>query len=83
MAIQTSEAGIRALFPEVERIDDPALRRAVIDIWLELAGETAWERFEDIPKNLKEEKHMTLIGHVQGVTKTAVRFIHPPSRRAS
>lgn len=72
MAIQTSEAGIRALFPEVERIDDPALRRAVIDIWLELAGETAWERFEDIPKNLKEEKHMTLVGHVQGVTKTAL-----------
>ena len=44
----------------------------MIDIWLDLARETAWERFEDIPKNLKEEKHMTLIGHVQGVTQMAL-----------
>ena len=44
----------------------------MIDIWLDLAGETAWERFEDIPKNLKEEKHMTLIGHLQGVTQMAL-----------
>ena len=72
MAIQTSAEEIRALFPELEQIQDPALRDGVIDIWLDLAAETAWERFEDIPKNLKEEKHMTLIGHIQGVTKMAL-----------
>lgn len=72
MAIQTSAEEIRALFPEVELIEDPDLREGVIDIWLDLARETDWERFEDIPKNLKEEKHMTLIGHVQGVTRMAL-----------
>ena len=72
MAIQTNAEEIRTLFPEVERIQDPALRDGVVDIWLDLAAETAWERFEDIPKNLKEEKHMTLVGHIQGVTKMAL-----------
>ncbi len=72
MAIQTTADEIRALYPEVEQIQDSDLRDGVIDIWLELARETAWERFEDIPKNLKEEKHMTLIGHVQGVTQMAL-----------
>ncbi len=72
MAIQTNADEIRALFPEVAQIQDPALRDGVVDIWLDLAQETAWERFEDIPKNLKEEKHMTLIGHIQGVTKMAL-----------
>lgn len=72
MAIHTSADEIRALFPELEQIEDPALREGVIDIWLDLARETDWERFEDIPKNLKEEKHMTLVGHVQGVTQMAL-----------
>lgn len=72
MAIRTNADEIRALFPEVAQIQDPALRDGVVDIWLNLAQETAWERFEDIPKNLKEEKHMTLIGHIQGVTKMAL-----------
>ncbi len=72
MAIQTNADEIRALFPEVELIEDPDLREGVVDIWLDLARETDWERFEDIPKNLKEEKHMTLIGHVLGVTRMAL-----------
>ncbi len=72
MAIQTNADEIRALFPELNQIQDPELRDGVVDIWLDLARETAWERFEDIPKNLKDEKHMTLIGHVQGVTSIAV-----------
>ncbi len=72
MAIQTNADEIRALFPEVCQIEDAELREGVIRIWLEVAEETAWERFEDVPKNLKEEKHMTLIGHVQGVTRMAL-----------
>ncbi|MDE0332969.1 MAG: hypothetical protein OXL41_14010, partial [Nitrospinae bacterium] len=72
MAIQTNADEIRALFPELEQIEDLALRDGVVNIWIDLAAETSWERFEDIPKNLKDEKHMTLIGHVQGVTSIAV-----------
>ncbi len=80
MAIQTNADEIRALFPEVNQIEDPALREGVVDIWLDLAAETAWERFEDIPKNLKEEKHMTLIGHVQGVTQMALALAEVAER---
>lgn len=72
MAIRTNAEEIRALFPEANLIENADLRRAVIDIWLEVAGETAWEAFGDIPKNLKEEKRMTLVGHVRGVAKTAL-----------
>ena len=64
MAIQTNAEAFRQLFPEVDLIQDAALRQGVIDIWMELAAETSWERFEDIPKNLTFEKHMTLIGHI-------------------
>lgn len=72
MAIQTNAEEIFALFPEARLIEDADLRGAVIDIWLEVAGETAWEDFGDIPKNLKEERRMTLVGHVRGVTKMAL-----------
>jgi len=72
MATRTNAEEFRQLFPEVDLIQDAALRQGVIDIWMELAAETSWERFEDIPKNLTSEKHMTLIGHISGVTKQAI-----------
>jgi putative nucleotidyltransferase with HDIG domain len=72
MAIRLSPEEYRQLFPEVDLIQDAALRQGVIDIWMELAAETSWERFEDIPKNLGAEKHMTLIAHIRGVTKQAI-----------
>ena len=72
MAIQTNPEKYCHLFPEVNLIQDPALREGVIDIWMDLAAETSWERFEDIPKNLTAEKHMTLVGHIQGVTRMAI-----------
>lgn len=72
MAIDTSADGIRKIFSEVDQIEDAKLREGVIEIWLELAAETAWERFEDIPKNLDLEKHETLVGHIQGVTRMAL-----------
>ncbi|MFP6888366.1 MAG: HD domain-containing protein [Nitrospinota bacterium] len=72
MAIQIDADGIRQLFPEVDQIQDQRLRDGVVEIWLEVAAETAWERFEDIPKNLTLEKHMTLTGHIQGVTRMAL-----------
>jgi len=72
MAIQINVDGIRLLFPEVEKIQDQSLRDGVIEIWLDIAAETSWERFEDIPKNLTLEKHVTLVGHIQGVTQMAL-----------
>ncbi len=72
MAIRIEADGIRKTFPEVDQIKDPKLRQGVIDIWLDIAGQSPWERLEDIPKNLTEEKHMPLVGHIQGVTRMAL-----------
>lgn len=72
MAIRTDADGIRKVFPEVDLIQDAALRQGVVDIWLDIAAESPWEGFEGIPKNLGEEKHMTLVGHIRGVTKAAI-----------
>jgi hypothetical protein len=66
----------------VDQIADTKSREGVIKIWLELAAKTARERFEDIPKNLNLEKHETLDGHIQGVTRISLtlsditKYIH-------
>lgn len=72
MPINIDEAGLVAVFPEIEEIADPALRRGVVAIWLEVAQECAWSRLEDIPKNLEGEKHRRLTDHVRGVTRMAL-----------
>ncbi len=72
MAVQIDAEGIRRLFPEVDEIKDAPLRQGVIGIWIDLAAETPWERFEDIPKNLGLEKHMSLLAHIRGVTRMAL-----------
>ena len=71
MPVQIDEDGIRRLFPEIDQIQDSKLRQGVIDIWLEIAAECNWDRFEDIPKNLDAEKYRRLIDHIRGVTKMA------------
>jgi hypothetical protein len=82
MAIDTSADEIRKIFSEVDQIADAKSREGVIKIWLELAAKTARERFEDIPKNLNLEKHETLDGHIQGVTRISLtlsditKYIH-------
>jgi HD superfamily phosphohydrolase YqeK len=72
MAVRIDEAGLRDLFPEIDRIEDSALRRGVVAIWLEVAAECPWERFEDIPKNLEAERHRRLTDHIRGVTRMAM-----------
>jgi hypothetical protein len=82
MAIDTSADEIRKIFSEVDQIADAKSREGVIKIWLELAAKTARERFEDIPKNLNLEKHETLDGYIQGVTRISLtlsditKYIH-------
>lgn len=72
MAVEIDAAGIRRLFPEVDQIGDAALRQGVVDIWLEVAAECNWERFEDIPKNLDAERYRRLTDHIRGVTRMAM-----------
>jgi len=72
MPINIAEAGLVAIFPEIDQIEDRALRKAVVAIWLEIAQECAWSRLEDIPKNLEAEKHRRLTDHVRGVTRMAL-----------
>ena len=74
MAVEIDADGIRALFPQVDRIGDKKLRQGVIDIWLDTARDCAWTRFEDIPKNLDAEAGRTLVGHIQGVTAMAIKL---------
>ncbi len=72
MAFTVDEAEIRRLFPEVDTIRDPALRRGVIDIWIETGAECGWENIQQIPKSLGVEKHRRLVDHVRGVTRMAL-----------
>lgn len=72
MPINIDEAGLVAIFPEIDEIKDPALRRGVVGIWLEIAAECPWSRFEDIPKNMDAEHHRRLTDHIRGVTRMAL-----------
>lgn len=72
MPVTIDEAGLRELFPEIDDIQDAALRQGVVDIWLEIAQECNWSRMEDIPKNLGSEKYRRLVDHVRGVTRMAM-----------
>jgi len=72
MPVRIDEAGLRRLFPELDLIEDAALRRGVVAIWLEVAAECGWQRFEDVPKNLETERHRRLTDHIRGVTRMAL-----------
>ncbi len=72
MPVSIDATGIRALFPQVDRIGDATLRQGVLDIWLDVAAECPWDRFEDIPKNLGPECCRPLVDHIRGVTLMAM-----------
>ena len=72
MSISINAQGIQELFPEVLEIEDPKMQQGVIDIWLDVAAATSWERFEDIPKNLEAEKYRPLMSHIRGTTLMAL-----------
>jgi len=74
MAVDIDTRGLREVFPEIDEIEDPVLRQGVIDIWLEVAAAMAWQRFEDIPKNLKAEAYRPLVPHIRAVTQMALRL---------
>jgi hypothetical protein len=72
MAVTIDEAGLCALFPEINEIADKTIRRGVIDIWLKTGRDCKWERFEDVPKNTGSEKYRRLTDHIRGVTLMAM-----------
>lgn len=72
MPVTIDEAGLIRLFPEIQEIEDEGIRRGVVEIWLETAGECNWDRFEDVPKNLSHEKYRRLVDHIRGVTRMAM-----------
>jgi putative nucleotidyltransferase with HDIG domain len=74
MGLLLEEAALAALFPELNEIRDTQLRAGVTAIWQEIATECAWERLEDIPKNLEAERHRRLVDHVRIVTRMALRL---------
>jgi len=68
MAGEIDEAGLCALFLEINEIADKTIRKGVIDIWLKTARDCRWEQFEDVPKNTGAEKDRRLTDHIRGVT---------------
>jgi HD superfamily phosphohydrolase YqeK len=72
VAIIIDDAGLQELFPEIAEISDDTLRRGVLAIWKEIGAECAWDKFEDIPKNIGSESGRRLVDHVRGVTVMAL-----------
>ncbi len=60
------------LLPEIALIADAALRDAVRDIWLSCWQESAWERLEDVPKNV-DVGQRRLVPHTRSVARFALQ----------
>lgn len=60
-------------FPELSEIADAALRDAVVDIWLEVLAESAWDAIADVPKHpYKVPATRNLVDHTRSVTLMAL-----------
>jgi len=64
------ESQVREAFPELDAIDNPALREKVVDAWALGLDRGGWRHIEDIPYawNIHE---VTNVEHVRGVTRIA------------
>jgi HD superfamily phosphohydrolase YqeK len=67
-----SVEALREVFPEIEQIQNPVLKRGVEEIWLEIAAEMPWNDLNEMPKNTKGEKGRSLVEHIRGVTQMAL-----------
>jgi putative nucleotidyltransferase with HDIG domain len=64
---------VRRAFPELELIDDAELAEIVIQVWLEVWGESEWQRLEDAPKNPETVTlQHSVVAHTRSVTKQAL-----------
>ncbi len=67
-----NEAYIIKIFPEINEINDRALRKGVIDVWLLAIKRGEWKRIDNIPFTLVIETRKTLIEHTRIVTRMAM-----------
>lgn len=72
MAQTLSVETLREIFPEIEQIGDPIMKRGVEEIWQEIAAEMPWNDLREMPKNTKGEKGRSLVEHIRGVTQMAL-----------
>lgn len=61
---------LSGIFPELELISDPSLRRAVESVWQELWRDSAFERIEDVPSST--EIPYSHVRHNQAVVALAL-----------
>lgn len=62
------------LLPEIEQIDDGALRGAVTSIWVRAWESSAWDALTDVPKSPELPEKRTLVTHTRAVTQIAARI---------
>jgi HD domain-containing protein len=67
----TREAVIRAAFPRVEGLRDERWREAIVQVWLRLWAESAWDEPTDCPYNLIATS-TDLVRHVNQVVEGAL-----------
>jgi hypothetical protein len=61
---------VAALFPELDRLQDPALRRQVVEIWQELWAMSRYQRLADVPVSTKVDYPQ--LKHCRGVLTGAL-----------
>jgi putative nucleotidyltransferase with HDIG domain len=69
-----SREEVRGVLPELELIEDEALREKTLDVWTDAMVEGGWEirDLADIPFTLLVETKVSLLDHTRVVTQTAV-----------
>lgn len=76
MAIEDLRAGVRRSLPEIEEINDVALREKVVEAWTLSLSESEFMRIEDIPPSAFPQSALMLRGtqtdHLRGVARMAV-----------
>lgn len=63
---------ILALLPEINLIQNERMREGVINIWVEVWSESAWDDPSACPKSHKNVTQRSNIDHVRSVTKQAL-----------
>lgn len=81
MPQKLTEADLLEILPEIDLIEDSAMRTGVAEIWIEIAAEMAWNHLNDIPKNTAAEADRRLTDHIHGVTETAIAICEIAKRQ--
>jgi putative nucleotidyltransferase with HDIG domain len=69
------------LLPEVEQIEDPSLRGAVVDIWATAWTSSEWDQLQSCPKGIELPSTRTLVTHSRTVAEIAMGMADVLSRQ--